>query len=110
MWPGDEPADGVELELRALLAAQASERQRAAEARSRRKGRGSMLRRALVAADLSGCILALAFVQLFVVQRPAPRDLWIDGLMIVGLVGWVVLAGIYGLCDHEDMRLARSTA
>jgi exopolysaccharide biosynthesis polyprenyl glycosylphosphotransferase len=110
VWPGDEPADGVELELRALLAAQASERQRAADARSRRKGRGWMLRRALVAADLSGCILALAFVQLFVVQRPQPRDLWIDGLMIIGLVGWVVLARIYGLYDHDELRLARSTA
>src|SRR5262249_50564589 len=75
----------------------------------RRRGRSWALRRALVAADLIGCVLALAAVQIFVVPFQA-RDIAIDGLMALGLVGWVLLARVYGLYDHDEIGMARSTA
>ena len=103
-----EPADGLDLELQTLLAARHVGRDDA-PARSRtRGGSGWLFRRALVIADVTACTLALLFLQLFVVRFQL-RDIAIDGLMLAGLAGWVLMARAYGLYSNE-IALARSTA
>jgi exopolysaccharide biosynthesis polyprenyl glycosylphosphotransferase len=69
-----------------------------------------MLRRALVTADVVGVALALVLVQRLVVRHPQISDLWIDLLALLGLFGWVFLARVYGLYDHDEVGMARSTA
>jgi exopolysaccharide biosynthesis polyprenyl glycosylphosphotransferase len=108
----DEPLDALDAELQTLLAARAQAREPvvAPIPPRRRRGRGWLLRRALVAADVFGCLAALLTVQLLVVRHHQTRDFAIDALMLLGLAGWVLLARVYGLYEHDQIGLARSTA
>src|SRR4051794_1282623 len=109
--PWDEPTDAFDLEARAILQARDLAGETSAAAVSpRRLPRGYVLRRALVVADVVGVALALAIVQLAVVNRYQPRDLYIHALAVVGLAGWVVLANVYGLYERDGISMARSTA
>jgi exopolysaccharide biosynthesis polyprenyl glycosylphosphotransferase len=105
----DEPQDGLEAELRILAARRAGERRPDVPAR-RTRTRGWALRRALVAADLGGLCLALVLTQLLAVRVVEPQELAVNGLLLLGFPGWVVLAQMYGLYDHVEIGVARSTA
>lgn len=68
-----------------------------------------VLRHALVIADIVACIAALLFVQ-FVIVRFQPRDLEIDVLLVLGLVGWVLVARILGFYDRQSTFHLQSSA
>jgi exopolysaccharide biosynthesis polyprenyl glycosylphosphotransferase len=61
--------------------------------------RAGARRRALLAADLVALVVAFSLVQLFV-SRFEPADYAISLLLVPGLLGWVVLAHVYGLYDE----------
>lgn len=104
----DEPEDGLEAELMTLAASKGGRTRPKAQKRPRR--RAWVLRRALVAADLVGLLLALALTQTFAVRVVEPQELAISALLILGFPGWVLLAQMYGLYDHVEIGAARSTA
>ena len=82
----------------------------AQRARSRASAGGPRsLKRALVVADLVGLTIAFLVVQA-AVSNFQPRDVAISILLIPGLAGWVALAQMYGLYEHEEIGLARSAA
>lgn len=64
----------------------------------------------MVAADLGGLCLALALTQLFAVRVVEPQELAINALLVLCFPGWVLLAQMYGLYDHVEIGVARSSA
>ena len=80
------------------------------QAQKRPRSRAWVLRRALVVADLAGLLVALALTQTFAVRILEPQEIAITGLLIVAFPGWVLLAQMYGLYDHVEIGVARSTA
>jgi exopolysaccharide biosynthesis polyprenyl glycosylphosphotransferase len=71
------------------------------------RGRGAVLQRVLVTADVVGFTAAFLFVQL-VVSAFETQDLVISAMLLAGLVGWVLLAQLAGLYEHEEVGVARS--
>jgi exopolysaccharide biosynthesis polyprenyl glycosylphosphotransferase len=75
----------------------------------RRSPRVWVLRHALVIADVAACVAALLFVQ-FVVVRYQPRDFEIDAFLVIGLVGWVLVARALGYYDRQSTFHLQSSA
>ncbi len=77
------------------------------------RGRGWLVRRALLAADLVGLIAALFLAQaLFtdrstLLERLTPTSKWL--LFLVALPAWVVAAKLYKLYDRDEERTDHST-
>jgi exopolysaccharide biosynthesis polyprenyl glycosylphosphotransferase len=73
---------------------------------ARKPSRDFILRRLLVAADLTGIVGALALATIFFgVGDALPKLVW--GL--VTLPGWILLFKIYGLYDRDGKRVSHST-
>jgi exopolysaccharide biosynthesis polyprenyl glycosylphosphotransferase len=105
-----EAFDGDFLGLTIGLGTRVNGRETRTKARERGvKRRARVLRRSLVAADLVGLAVAFLVVQAFV-SAFQERDLLISLLLLPGLAGWVLLAHTYGLYEHEEIGVARSTA
>ena len=104
----EEPVDGLEAELMTLAASKGGRTH--PQAQKRPRSRAWVLRRALVVADLAGLLVALALTQTFAVRILEPQEIAITGLLIVAFPGWVLLAQMYGLYDHVEIGVARSTA
>jgi len=68
-----------------------------------------VLRHALVFADVVACTAALLFVQFAVVQYQ-PRDIEIDALLAIGLLGWVLVARTLGFYDRQSTFHLQSSA
>ncbi len=77
------------------------------------KGRGWLIRRALLVADVTGLALALALAQLWFTARPTigerltPTPQWV--FFAAALPLWVVAARLYGLYDRDEERTDHST-
>ena len=77
------------------------------------KGRGWLVRRMLLAADLVGLVAALALAEWVVtsVNGSGLYDARTETLVVlVSLPVWVVIAKLYGLYDHDEERTDHSTA
>lgn len=77
------------------------------------KGRGWLIRRALLGADVAGLIVAFAVAQLFYGVDVRGGTLGWPGellIFIVSLPGWIIGAKLYGLYDRDEERAAHSTA
>jgi exopolysaccharide biosynthesis polyprenyl glycosylphosphotransferase len=101
---GDAP---VALDPRTL---QILERRRQKPARMRR---GWLVRRMLVGADLIGLILAFAAATLLLDQSARSDTIGAHVELLVfclSLPAWVVVAKLYGLYDHDEVRTDHSTA
>jgi exopolysaccharide biosynthesis polyprenyl glycosylphosphotransferase len=82
-------------------------------ARRRGPGRGWLVRRMLVAADVVGLLLALGLTEFLYRNSDVPSGVGIPTEFIIfacTLPGWVVLAKLYGLYDRDDRRTDYSTA
>ena len=76
-------------------------------------GRGWLVRRMLLAADLIGLIAAMALAEWVVNHHNSMGVLDMRAEIIVFLAtlpGWVVVAKLYGLYDHDEERTDHSTA
>ena len=83
------------------------ERRRSAAGPARR--RGWFVRRALLAADAAGLILAYLLAKL-VVSAGSGSDPWVQfGVLLLALPLWVVAAKLYGLYDRDEERTDHST-
>ena len=71
--------------------------------------RSTLVRRAVITADIVGFALALLVTQ-FAVSELEWRDIAIDALIPIGLLGWVVIGHAYGLYDRAEIGVGRSTA
>jgi exopolysaccharide biosynthesis polyprenyl glycosylphosphotransferase len=70
--------------------------------------RGWLIRRSLLAADVLA--LALAFLLVELIFGPtASGSLTEYGLLLLCLPGWIVLAKLYGLYDHDEERAHHPT-
>jgi exopolysaccharide biosynthesis polyprenyl glycosylphosphotransferase len=104
----DVEADEAIIEPADLRSEPAAELREAGE-----RGRGWLVRRALLAADLVGLIAALFLAQaLFtnrstLVERLTPSPKWL--LFLVALPAWVVAAKLYALYDRDEERTDHST-
>jgi exopolysaccharide biosynthesis polyprenyl glycosylphosphotransferase len=77
------------------------------------KGRGWLVRRVLLAADLVGLIAAMALAEWLVNRHNGMGALDARAEIIAFLASlplWVVVAKIYGLYDHDEERTDHSTA
>lgn len=78
-----------------------------------RKGRGWLVRRALLAADLVGLVVAfvIAEVMLGAVSGGSVRRdvLELAVLFVLSLPAWALMAKLYGLYDHDEERTDHST-
>ncbi|HEY8316622.1 MAG TPA: sugar transferase [Gaiellaceae bacterium] len=75
--------------------------------------RGWLVRRALLAADLAGITLSFMIVERFYAHHARLDHLTQAteyGLLALSLPGWVVMAKLYGLYDHDEERADHSTA
>jgi len=75
--------------------------------------RGWLVRRALLAADLLGLVLAMFLAEWLVNRHSSLGVLNAHAEVIVflaSLPGWVVVAKVYGLYDHDEERTDHSTA
>ncbi len=77
------------------------------------KGRGWLLRRALLTSDLFGLAVAFGVAQLFYASRI--RGDHVDALgefllFAASLPAWAAAARLYGLYDHDEERASHSTA
>lgn len=77
------------------------------------RGRGWLVRRMLLTADLVGLVAALALAE-WLVNRHNSRGV-LDArsevvAFVVSLPVWVVIAKLYGLYDHDEERTDHSTA
>jgi exopolysaccharide biosynthesis polyprenyl glycosylphosphotransferase len=76
-------------------------------------GRGWLVRRALLAADMVGLIVSLLLAQAFfthrttLLERLTPSPKWL--LFLVALPAWVVAAKLYKLYDRDEERTDHST-
>jgi exopolysaccharide biosynthesis polyprenyl glycosylphosphotransferase len=75
--------------------------------------RGWLVRRTLLAADLAGLVLAM-FLAEWLVNRHSNLGV-VDAraevvVFLASLPGWVVVAKLYGLYDHDEERADHSTA
>src|SRR4249920_2221658 len=81
-------------------------------AAERRRSRGSLIRRALLAADLAGFTAAFLITQLIfgssgAVERIDVRNEYV--LFAVSLPFWIVGAKLYRLYDHDEERADHTT-
>jgi exopolysaccharide biosynthesis polyprenyl glycosylphosphotransferase len=79
---------------------------------ARKHRRGWLVRRLLVTADVLGLLFALGLTEVLFHRSSTPGSLGIlpEFLIFIGtLPGWVVLAKLYGLYDHDDERTDHST-
>lgn len=91
-------------------AAQAAGQTATAGARPRRKRRGWLVRRALLAADVVGLTVAFAAAELVNELRGFPIDLSFEAMLFAAtLPAWVLMARIYGLYDRDEERTDHST-
>ncbi len=77
------------------------------------RSRGWLVRRTLLAADLVGLVLAMLLAEWLVNRRSSLGVLDARGEVVVflaSLPGWVVVAKLYGLYDHDEERTDHSTA
>jgi exopolysaccharide biosynthesis polyprenyl glycosylphosphotransferase len=77
------------------------------------KGRGWLVRRMLLAADLIGLVAALALAEWLVNRHNSMGVLGARAEIVAFLVSlpvWVVIAKLYGLYDHDEERTDHSTA
>ena len=75
--------------------------------------RGWLVRRMLLAADLIGLVAAMALAEWLVNRHNSMGVLGTRDEIVVFLVtlpGWVVVAKLYGLYDHDEERTDHSTA
>ena len=76
------------------------------------KGRGWLVRRMLLAADLAGLVLAMALAEWLVNRH---NNMGVLGAkdeviaFVLSLPAWVVIAKLYGLYDHDEERTDHST-
>jgi exopolysaccharide biosynthesis polyprenyl glycosylphosphotransferase len=76
-------------------------------------GRGWLVRRALLAADMVGLIASLFLAQAFftdrstLLERLTPSPKWL--LFVIALPAWVVAAKLYKLYDRDEERTDHST-
>jgi exopolysaccharide biosynthesis polyprenyl glycosylphosphotransferase len=101
---GDASAAAVETPI--------GEPQVEAQVAARRVGRGWLVRRLLLAADLVG--LTVAFVLVEVSFRGTVLldnvGVWVESAIFVALLpAWAVAAKLYGLYDRDDQRTTHST-
>jgi len=85
----------------------------AARPRKDGRGRGWIVRRALLSADLVGLLFAFAATQLALQDFSHgvdPRIARLSLIFVVCLPVWIVVAKLYGLYDHDDERTDHSTA
>jgi exopolysaccharide biosynthesis polyprenyl glycosylphosphotransferase len=77
------------------------------------RGRGWIIRRALLVADVTGLAVALALAQLLFTAQPtvadrlSPTPQWI--FFVAALPIWVIAARLYGLYDRDEERTDHST-
>ena len=77
------------------------------------KGRGWLVRRMLLAADLIGLIAAMALAEWLINWHNSVGVLSMRGEIVIFLLtlpGWVVVAKLYGLYDHDEERTDHSTS
>jgi exopolysaccharide biosynthesis polyprenyl glycosylphosphotransferase len=77
------------------------------------KGRGWLVRRMLLAADVIGISLAFLLAQLILGPGASAAGIALGTeylLFLATLPGWVVLAKLYGLYDRDEERTDHSTA
>ena len=77
------------------------------------KGRGWLVRRMLLAADLAGLVAAMALAEWLVNRHDSIGLLGARAEILVFLISlpaWVVVAKVYGLYDHDEERTDHSTA
>ena len=78
-----------------------------------RRRRGWLVRRFLVVADVVALISAFAAAEIVYpkIALPSAFVTWPEALIfLVSLPGWIVVAKLYGLYDHESDRTDHSTA
>ena len=76
------------------------------------KGRGWLVRRMLLAADLAGLVVAMALAEWLVNWHNSIGVLGARAevvAFIVSLPVWVVIAKLYGLYEHDEERTDHST-
>jgi exopolysaccharide biosynthesis polyprenyl glycosylphosphotransferase len=101
--PLDEHLSTLDEQTRAIL-----ERRRTAAIVRRR---GWLVRRMLLAADLIGLVTALFLTEYVVGGRRGLANQRIEDLLFLAtLPGWIVVAKLYGLYDHDEERTDHSTA
>jgi exopolysaccharide biosynthesis polyprenyl glycosylphosphotransferase len=77
----------------------------------RRMRRGWLVRRMLLAADVSGLALAFLAAELLFLTTPNPVGFERMGLIfVVTLPVWLLAAKLYGLYDRDEERASHSTA
>jgi exopolysaccharide biosynthesis polyprenyl glycosylphosphotransferase len=109
--PSDEPRDALDAELRAIALRTAGiDHTVEAPAARIRAGRSTILRRALLIADIVGCAAALAFVALFVVNNLELHDLATFALLVPAMGAWALASNVYGFYESERIGVGRSTA
>jgi exopolysaccharide biosynthesis polyprenyl glycosylphosphotransferase len=69
--------------------------------------RAGTLHRSLVTADVVGFTVAFLLIQ-FIVSAFEARDVVISFTLILGLAGWILLAQLAGLYEHDEVGIARS--
>jgi exopolysaccharide biosynthesis polyprenyl glycosylphosphotransferase len=77
------------------------------------KGRGWLVRRMLLTADLVGLVAAMALAEWLVNRHNSVGVVGARAEIVVFLVSlpvWVVIAKLYGLYDHDEERTGHSTA
>jgi exopolysaccharide biosynthesis polyprenyl glycosylphosphotransferase len=77
------------------------------------KGRGWLVRRMLLAADVVGISLAFLLAQAILGPAASGKGISVQTeylLFLATLPGWVVLAKLYGLYDRDEERTDHSTA
>jgi exopolysaccharide biosynthesis polyprenyl glycosylphosphotransferase len=86
---------------------------RTASGDGRTRGRGRLVRRVLLVADLVGLVLAFAVTEIalgaLTDERNRPAIAALFAYFVVSLPGWVVAAKIYGLYDRDEERTDHST-
>jgi exopolysaccharide biosynthesis polyprenyl glycosylphosphotransferase len=78
----------------------------------RRRGRGRLVRRLLLAADVLGLIAAFAITEALHPSRGGDFRSDVVKLVVafvVSLPAWIVAASLYGLYDHDEERTDHST-
>ena len=79
----------------------------------RRRQRGWLMRRLLLAADVLGYVIAVAAIELLYGSRgaPDPVPLGVElGLFAIGLPAFLVGAKLFGLYDRDEERAEQSTS